>query len=85
MRSLIRCSNNVYNLELHLTLGYHWLGLLKHALANTGGGRQIEITYEQDVNIRVYLKPGICESLCKQLTEATAAQVVIERGTDSYI
>ena len=43
--------------ELRLTLGYQWLGLIKYELENAGG-RRIETTYEQDVNIRVYVKPG---------------------------
>ncbi|SFG64247.1 Uncharacterized protein family UPF0029 [Desulfotomaculum arcticum] len=70
--------------ELNINLDYHWLGLIKHELEN-GGGRQINIKYEQQVNIQVYLRPETLDDIVKLLTDKTAAQIVAEKGKSIYL
>ena len=70
--------------ELKISIDYHWLGLIKHELENSGG-QQIDIKYGQRVNMQVYLRPKTLELVVKRIIDKTAAQVVVEKGQCIYL
>ena len=70
--------------ELKISMDYHWLGLIKHEIENSGG-QQIDAMYGQRVNMQVYLRPEVLEVVVKRLIDKTAAQVVVEKGKFIYL
>lgn len=70
--------------ELYITMDYHWQGLVKREVENAGG-KQVEIAYHQQVEMKVCLRPETLELLDKRLVDMTAAQVIIKKGHFSYI
>lgn len=70
--------------ELIITMDYHWLGLVKREIENKGG-KQMDISYEQHVMIKVLMLPDDAAALSNQLIESTAAQIDIKQGDLKYI
>ena len=70
--------------ELFITMDYQWLGAVKREIENAGG-KQIDLSYEQQVVIHSYLLPPALEAVTKKLIDITAAQIIIEAGQFSYL
>ncbi|AGL01524.1 YigZ family protein [Desulfoscipio gibsoniae] len=70
--------------ELYITIDYTWLGMVKNELEKAGA-KQAEITYEQQVIIKVYLEPDDINRVAKQLLEVTGGQAVLAEGEFCYI
>ena len=70
--------------ELKLTLAYHWLGLIKHEIENSGG-RQIKIKYGEQVQLQAYFRPAALEEVMTVLMEKTGAQIILEKGSFAYL
>ena len=70
--------------ELFITMDYQWLGAVKREIENAGG-KQIDLSYEQQVVIHSYLLLSALEAVTKKLIDITAAQVIIKAGQFSYL
>ncbi|WP_166512772.1 YigZ family protein [Desulfallas thermosapovorans] len=70
--------------ELCITIDYNWLGIVKKELEKTNT-KQMEMTYGQEVMIKVYLEPGNINSVAKQILEVTGGQAVLAEGGFCYL
>jgi uncharacterized YigZ family protein len=70
--------------QLHITLDYQWIGLVKRELESVDG-KKLNFSYGQQVEISVYLPPKTIKLLTPKLIEATASQISIEEGLLTYL
>ncbi|WP_031515031.1 YigZ family protein [Desulfofalx alkaliphila] len=70
--------------QLHITVDYNLFGLVKKIIEQNQG-RHVEIAYEQHVKISAYFLSKVAQSITRELIDATAAQVTIEKGKETYI
>lgn len=70
--------------ELYITMDYQWLGLVKREVEKAAG-KKIDLTYNQQVKMKVLLQPDTAKILVERIIEATCAQVIIQKGQFFYI
>ena len=70
--------------ELFVSMDYQWLGTVKREVENAGG-KEINISYEQQVILHSYILPAALEAVTRKLIDLTAAKVIIKTGQFSYL
>lgn len=70
--------------EMTLMMEYPLLGKVQNHLSNSGGVVR-DMTYGQDVEIRVYIPLEQEKAFSSDLVEATNARIIIEPGEKAYI
>ena len=70
--------------ELFIVMDYQWLGAVKREIENADG-KQINISYEQQVNLQSYILQTALETVTNKIIDISAAQVIIKTGQYLYL